>query len=122
MKLSAVRVFVRRLPAAKVFYADALGLALRHDASPYGYCLFDAGGTDFLVEAVAPEAPADEQALPGRFTGLSFAVADIQSAYQRLLHLGVRFDEPPERQFWGRWLATFVDPDGNRLQLAQAAR
>jgi Predicted enzyme related to lactoylglutathione lyase len=73
-----------------------------------------------VVEAVAPDAPQDEQALVGRYTGLCFAVDDIQSVHQQLLSLGVRFCGEPEQQGWGGWLDTFLDPAGNEMQLVQS--
>ena len=81
--------------------------------------IFDCGGVRLVVEAVPADAPADEQALVGRFTGLSLAVGDIDAEHRRLAALGVRFTGAPERQFWGGWLATFCDPAGNELQLVQ---
>lgn len=57
----------------------------------------------------------------GRFTGLSFHVADIAASHAALLAMGVVFSGAPERQPWGGQLATFSDPDGNGLQLVQPA-
>lgn len=45
-----------------------------------GYCVFDAGNTQLVVESVPPDAPEEDQVLVGRFTGLSFAVADRRYA------------------------------------------
>jgi len=119
MKLSAIRVFVRRLPEAKAFYSEILGLPLKLDGGQFGFCQFDAGAADLLVEVIKPEEPADEQALVGRFTGIAFDVADIEREYQRLASLGVMFTGKPEKQFWGGVMATFKDPAGNELQIVQ---
>lgn len=119
MQLTAVRLFVRDIAQARDFYAQALGLPLRSDGTQHGYCVFAAGPASLVVEAVAPEAPADDQALVGRFTGLSFAVTDIQARYQELTARGVPFCAAPEVQAWGGITATFKDPAGNELQLAQ---
>jgi catechol 2,3-dioxygenase-like lactoylglutathione lyase family enzyme len=119
MRLSAIRLFVRDLDAARAFYGPRLGLVLAGDGAAQGWLRYDLGGIDLLVEAVADDAPDDEQALRGRFTGVSFAVDDIQAAHQRLAAAGVVFEAAPEQQAWGGWLATFRDPDGNALQLAQ---
>jgi catechol 2,3-dioxygenase-like lactoylglutathione lyase family enzyme len=120
MKLSALRLFVHRLDRAADFYGTRLGLPLRVDGHDRGWCVFDlGGGVDLVVEAVAPDADEDEQALVGRPTGLSFAVADIQAAQQSLSALGVPFASAPERQAWGGWTTCFEDPDGNALQLVQ---
>jgi catechol 2,3-dioxygenase-like lactoylglutathione lyase family enzyme len=119
MKLAAVRLFVRDLTAARDFYAAQLGLRLQHDGTADGFCVFDVHGIDLVIEAVPDDAPADEQALVGRFTGLSFAVEDIAATYARLVAAGVQFAGPPQRQFWGGTLATLSDPAGNELQLVQ---
>jgi predicted enzyme related to lactoylglutathione lyase len=118
-RIAALRLFVRDAVAARDFYALALGLRLQHDGCAAGYCVFDVGGVDLVVEAVPADAPADEQALVGRFTGLSFAVDDLAAARARLGAAGVHFTGEPELQDWGGCLATLVDPDGNALQLVQ---
>jgi predicted enzyme related to lactoylglutathione lyase len=119
MKLSAVRLFVRELAPARAFYADLLRLRMTQGGVQLGYYAFESGGVHVVVELVAANAPAEDQVLVGRFTGVSFAVSDINAEYARLSAHGVHFSGPPERQSWGGWLATFRDPSGNELQLAQ---
>lgn len=116
-RASAIRIFVRELAAARSFYADTLGL--RCTAQGDGWFVCRSGGIDLVVEAVPPDAPADEQVLVGRFTGLSLAVRDLAAEHARLLAAGVAFLEAPEQQAWGGMLATLCDPAGNRLQLVQ---
>lgn len=60
-----------------------------------------------------------DRALVGRFTGISFAVDDINDSYESLRSAGLAFSGEPERQAWGGRLATIVDPSGNELQLVQ---
>ena len=126
MRLSAVRLFVHELAPARRFYEGVLGLPLRREGP--GWCVFalaasggaaDPAAPALVLESVSPEAPEDEQALVGRFSGVSFAVADIQVAFRQLQAGGVFFTGAPERQAWGGWLATFEDPAGNRLQIVQ---
>ena len=121
MKLSAVRLFVRELAPAKRFYADILRLRMTQEGAQHGYYAFESGGIHVVVELVADNAPPEDHVLVGRFTGISFAVSDINTEYRRLVACGVQFAGPPERQSWGGWLATFRDPSGNELQLAQYA-
>ena len=121
MNLSAVRVFVKDVAEAKAFYAERLGLRLTLGDLDNGVCIFDAGSAQLIVEAVPDGAPADEQVLVGRFTGISFAVDDIAARHQDLLASGVEFSGAPEQQYWGGWLATLKDPAGNELQLVQTA-
>ncbi len=39
--------------------------------------------------------------------------------YTRLLARGVTFIRDPEREPWGGVITTFLDPDGNYLQLIE---
>lgn len=117
MNLNTARVFVRDIARARSFYGQALGLRLVADCQAQGYRVFDAGNCELVVEAVAQDAPPEDQALVGRFTGLSFRVPSVHVAHQDLIGKGVEFTGVPERQFWGGTLATFRDPDGNEFQL-----
>ncbi|NRF68237.1 VOC family protein [Aquincola sp. S2] len=119
MELSAARVFVRDIVAAKRFYGQILGLPIKADGAQHGYCVFESGSADLVVESVADDAPEEDRALVGRFTGLSFKVQDASAKHQELLALGVRFTGAPEKQFWGGVLATFQDPCGNGLQIVE---
>jgi catechol 2,3-dioxygenase-like lactoylglutathione lyase family enzyme len=121
MNLNTARIFVRDITRAREFYAQQLGLKLNAADLAHGYCVFNAGNCELVVEAVAPDAPADEQALVGRFTGLSFLVPNVHVAHQDLVTRGVVFTGAPQRQFWGGTLATLRDPDGNELQIVQRA-
>ena len=117
MELNAARIFVTDLAEARAFYETVLALPLKIDGTSHGFCVFHSGGLDLVVETVPADAPDDERLLVGRFTGLSFAVADIRSKYTELLAKGVTFSGAPELQAWGGTLATFMDPAGNGLQL-----
>jgi len=121
MKLHAARLFVYDLAAAQAFYTEKLGLALVAGSAAMGYCVFDAGRTQLVIEAVQPDAPEEDHALVGRFSGLSFSVTDIHTKYAELQALGVYFAGAPEQQAWGGALATFADPSDNQLQLVQVA-
>ena len=81
--------------------------------------VFDGEGSDIIVEAVTDDAPPEDRALVGRFTGISFAVDDLDRAYQELTAAGFAFSGAPELQPWGGRLATVTDPSGNKLQLVQ---
>ena len=119
MNLSAARVFVRDLATAKHFYSKKLGLSLKTDGAQHGYCVFDAGSADLVVEVVGDDAPHEEQVLVGRFTGLSFSVGNAYEKHRELTSVGVEFTGEPEKQFWGAVLATFRDPAANELQIVQ---
>tara|TARA_A100001037_G_scaffold259969_1_gene247992 strand:- start:3571 stop:3936 length:366 start_codon:yes stop_codon:yes gene_type:complete len=44
---------------------------------------------------------------------------DIFDEYRRIKDLGVKFIRVPEKENWGGWVATFLDPDHNVIQLIQ---
>lgn len=119
MELNTARVFVNDLAAARRFYAEILGLAVKADGSAYGYCVFQAGAADLVIEHVGSEAPQEDRLLVGRFTGLSFTVKDVVDRHQQLAARGVIFTGLPEKQLWGGVLATLQDPSGNQLQIVQ---
>jgi catechol 2,3-dioxygenase-like lactoylglutathione lyase family enzyme len=119
MNLNTARIFVRDMARAREFYGQKLGLRISAENLAAGYCVFDAGNCELVVESVAADAPAEDQALVGRFTGLSFRVPSIHVAHQDLIARGVVFTGAPELQHWGGTLATLRDPDGNQMQIVQ---
>lgn len=121
MNLNTVRVFVRDISEASSFYREKLGLEQTAGSGEYGYCVFNAGNTQLVVESVALDAPQEEQILVGRFTGLSFTVANVYEKHREFAAAGVEFSGEPEKQFWGGILATLRDPAGNELQIVQQA-
>jgi predicted enzyme related to lactoylglutathione lyase len=50
---------------------------------------------------------------------INLGVEDIHHTYAALCAKGVLFLKSPTQEEWGGWVATFVDPDGNILQLLQ---
>lgn len=123
MPLAAVRLFVRNLDEATTFYKTNFDWPMTAGSAHEGYCVFDVGGgATLVIEPVAEDADPDDQALVGRFTGVSFRVADIADAHARMRANGVTFTEAPEKQFWGGIVATLRDPAGNRLQLVEYAK
>ncbi len=118
MKLGGIRLFVQSIPAVLPFYRTLLGEPIAHDEAA-GFLVFDAGGVNVVVERVDPHAEPEDQALVGRFTGVSFEVEDIGAAHTRLSAAGFLFTAEPQLESWGGWLATLRDPAGNQLQLVQ---
>ena len=111
---SAVRIFVSDLGRAVDFYRNTLGLQLSHEESVYA--VFQLSNVTVLIERVDP-GDLEFRELVGRFTAVSFNTGDINAAYDSLSALGIRFEGPPEKQFWGGTLAHFHDPDDNVVTL-----
>lgn len=115
MKLYVVRIFVRDWLGACEFYENTLGLSKCFADEPLGWAEFDVGGAKLGVQWVTDED--ENQALVGRFLGVSLNVDDIQQTYEELCNKGVKFTAPPQKQSWGGSLTHFKDPEGNILTL-----
>ena len=50
---------------------------------------------------------------------INLGTQEIHEAYRHHTAQGVEFVRPPEQEHWGGWVATFLDVDGNILQLLQ---
>jgi predicted enzyme related to lactoylglutathione lyase len=119
MKLRAAKVYVRDIEEASRFYGELVGIPLKAGGPDKGFCIYDTGPTQLIVQPVHDGSPEHEQSLVGRFTGLSFITEDIQSKHRELRARGVQFSAAPEQQFWGGWTATLQDSEGNVFQLVQ---
>lgn len=103
------------------FYEGALGLQRLALDPEGGFAIFRCGQDlrpTLGLEAVEA-GEAEDLELTGRFTGLSFRVADIAAVYQALTARGVAFEGSPEVMDWGGTLAHVRDPAGNILTLVQ---
>ena len=99
------------------FYCDRLGLTPR-TAKP-DFINFDWGGLRLSVSIHDRVRGASRD--PLRIM-VNLLVDDIDAAHARLTAAGVVFTRPPEAEDWGGRVATFVDPDGNVLQLFEMPR
>jgi len=114
-RISAVRLFVSDLDAARKFYEDTLGLSSRSDGEDYS--TFSLGSARLIVEVV--QRTSEYAMLVGRFSGISLGVDDIAQAYGSLQARGVSFLDPPEEQPWGGTTAHFEDTDENILTIVE---
>jgi catechol 2,3-dioxygenase-like lactoylglutathione lyase family enzyme len=94
------------------FYRDRLGLTPR-TAKP-DFINFDWAGLRLSVSVHDRVQGASRD--PFRIM-LNLLVDDIAAAHTRLIAAGVVFTRSPETEDWGGRVATFLDPDGNILQL-----
>ena len=104
---------VRDRHASAKWYSDILGFEVLLHADEAGWSELQtktAGVTLGLGEQTEPA--------PGNMVPV-FGVADIASARNALEAAGVRFDGPTETIEGMVSTATFYDPDGNALMIAQ---
>jgi len=104
---------VRDRHASADWYADKLGFELIHHFD-------DAGWSEMKTKTEGVALGLGEQAEPAPGNTVPvFGVADIQEARGSLEAAGVKFDGDTETIEGMVSTATFYDPDGNALMLAQ---
>jgi predicted enzyme related to lactoylglutathione lyase len=103
-----------RFDAMARFYRERLGLTPR--TSKPDFINFDWGGVRLSVSVHDRVSGASRD--PLRIM-INLAVDDIRTVHARLEKAGVVFTRPPEAEEWGGQVASFLDPDGNLLQLLQ---
>src|SRR5262245_30025939 len=114
MEIAAVRLFVEDITAARVFYAEQLGL--KPVSLGEAVLIFDAGPL-LIVELADDEARSE--GLVGRFAGISLGTGDIEALHAKLKKNSCTIVGPPERQPWGGTLMHVKDPSGNVLSFVQ---
>jgi predicted enzyme related to lactoylglutathione lyase len=112
--IAGVIIWTDDLERLAAFYRDTLGLA-PHSVRPY-FIAFKWG--EMRLSLGQHRKVAGPSRDPYRIM-LNLAVDDIHQTHASLLAKGVHFLRPPEHEHWGGWVATFLDPDGNILQLLQ---
>lgn len=107
-KLLYVTIFTNRLPAMRRFYAEMLGLAIRHEDD--GWVEFKTGGAALALHAM-PD--------PGRNgIALRFLSRDIDGDRRAMVKRGVDFMSDVQDFSWGRFTG-FWDSEGNPVALLQ---
>ncbi|MDH5753637.1 MAG: VOC family protein [Candidatus Bathyarchaeota archaeon] len=111
--LWCVTFYVSDLRRTEKFYEETLGLEKKYEYS--SYVGFECGGVEIgliprLTEGqkVSPLSPSVE-----------FLVDDVEKVYNELKKKGVKFTKELHDEPWGGRQATFTDPDGNILEIAQ---
>ena len=98
------------------FYRDVLGLKPAMEAE--GFAMFEASTGAPLAIGTHSEVQG-RSGDPNRVM-VDFGVDDCQAEYARLSKQGVEFTRTPSKD-GDLIIATFLDPDGNMLQLFQEA-
>ena len=114
-RLWYVNVFVSDFDRSVAFYRDVIGFDVVIEDANFGYASFATEGAGFAIAKAQPE----QSALTGRHTGIGWGVPDVDAAHRQLADRGVEFEQPPEKQPWGGYMAIFKDPDGNTFYLDQ---
>jgi catechol 2,3-dioxygenase-like lactoylglutathione lyase family enzyme len=102
-KVSHMVLPVSDLNKSRDWYVNKLGFKLEREHEQAVGIKDQSGLTIFLQKAAGP--------LSGQKITLTIQVDNVDSKYQELVNLGVKFVSPPGRQFWG-YGAEVLDPDG----------
>jgi predicted enzyme related to lactoylglutathione lyase len=95
------------------FYRDVVQLPANEQM---GEGTFDVGGAQLLIDGHSDiTGPTQE---PARVL-INLFVDDLAAEQQRLEAQGARFIRTAGREYWGGVISTFLDPDGNYLQLIE---
>ena len=114
LKIHSVMIGTEDLQRLAAFYRDVMGL--QPEMEDGSFVVFQGEGGAQLALGVHSEVKGRAKD-PDRVI-VDFHVDDCQAEYERLNAKGVRFTRPPS-QDQGFVVATFLDPDGNTLQLFQ---
>lgn len=116
-------IYVSNQRRALEFFSDALGCEIVAD-QPMGpeessprWMEVRIPGDDTILILFTPVGQEDRV---GSFSNVMFQCEDMQKTYEELTLRGVHFTEPPTMAPWGKWWATFTDPDGNTYGLTTA--
>jgi len=107
-----VTLKVSDLKKAIAFYGKILGLDKKYEYSSYAG--FQCGGVEIGLSPGRRESKPVEDA-----PSVEFVVEDVDAAYETLKRKGVRFVKEPHDEPWGGRQASFLDPDGNLLEIVQ---
>ncbi len=108
-----ITFYVSDLGKAKKFYEKILGLEKKYEYS--SYVGFECGG----VEIGLIPKPESEQKASQTSPSVEFLVDNVDKVYEDLKSKGVKFTKELHDEPWGGKQATFTDPDGHILEIAQ---
>lgn len=121
MRLEAISIIVPDYDEAIAFYRDVMGFSLAEDI-PQGHKRWvrvapQGGGASFiLAQATTPRQTRAIGNQGGGRVWLFLQSDDFDADHARLKSKGVRFEEEPRTEVYGK-VAVFQDPFGNRWDL-----
>jgi predicted enzyme related to lactoylglutathione lyase len=95
------------------FYRDVVGLTMRPDMGDHAV---DAGGAVIGFDGHSNTRGANKE--PSRFL-VDLFVDDVKAEQARLEAQGVSFVRTLGKEYWGGIISTFLDPDGNYVQIIE---
>jgi len=124
--LELITIVVDEYDPAIAFFVDALGFelaedspSLTNDGRPKRWVVVRPPGAQTGVLLARADGEAQAAAVgnqTGGRVGFFLRVADFDTAYRRMVSVGVEFLSPPRNEAYGR-VAVFADISGNRWDL-----
>ncbi len=110
--IGQIAMHVSDIERSVEFYGGKLGMT-KVFAAP-NLAFFDNGGVRLMLSSGEGEPSGERSAI-------YYRVDEIQSAYERLVLVGVEFNSGPHiihaSENYELWMAFFKDPDGNQLAI-----
>jgi lactoylglutathione lyase len=115
-RIDPIIYFVSNFDECLSFYRDKLGLKLSGGSPPHeGFATFKLENVEFSIHAGykgSKDGPIN----------IHFSTNDIHAEVARLKKAGVAFTKDVEKMTWGDYEASFLDPDGNELEIYESRR
>ena len=108
-----VTLHVSDMARAVKFYEKTLGLEKKYEFPSYAG--FECGGIEIGLVPASGKIQKTSLTSPS----VEFLVDDVDKFCDRLSRAGVKFIKRLHDEPWGGRQATFTDPDGNILEIAQ---
>jgi lactoylglutathione lyase len=124
MQIDYLALFVSDVERAVQFYRKALGFTFPEEIKPSGTegqsgpLRIGIYHQDWRPQLLGARGQVPVQ---GQAFLLSMTVPDLDVAYAGLCQAGVEIWQPPQTMPWGQRVCFFTDPDGNWLELVEAA-
>ena len=112
-----VTIYVSNMDRAVRFYTEVLGLKLAYRFGDHWASVELGKGLTIGLHPASAEMPAGRRG--SMAIGLELGGVAIETAVERLHAKGVQFDGPVNDSGKAGKFASFADPDGNQLYLAE---
>lgn len=110
--IQTVVTYVRDVETSAAFYADILGLTRVYENE--GVIAFDTGGPRILLHP-----GLTDDADPAQGHDVYWQVDDVDGVIEVVRAAGCEIIHEPTDEPWGERDATFLDPDGYRINVTQ---
>ena len=110
--IQTVVTYVRDVQASAVFYTRVLGLPCVYEED--GVMALDAGGSRILLHRGTNGEAGARQGQE-----VYWQVEDLDGLIETVRAAGAEVVQEPTDEPWGERDATFLDPDGNRINVTQ---